>query len=468
MTPPVRVLAAGAGAPSLRLSPADVAAAWGLSAGKGGLAVCSDDEDALTIAWQAASRAVEAAGLEPGDVDGMWWGTTRPPFAEGPSFAFLAAALGLRRHLAGALLAGSPHAGIEALLAAWDAVAAGSTEVAVVVASDALVPGLGTLLETRTGAGAAALVLARAGGTAALTTRVTHTRPVLDRYRGDGEPTTRDLYDPRLFREEVFVPAVVEAGRAVVAGTDVRAWSLPDPDGRMAAAVAKKLGADNSPSATVYADFGDTGAAAPLLGLLGALDRPGTVATVGYGGGRTTAVTVAVEAAVPGAGPGAVADALAGGQPADYARVLRARRELVASGDPVPMGVPPGSAGFVRGNLEMLGLLGARCVDCGTVNIPPSIHPACTGCGGGKLEEVALARHGTVHTFVVNQTMPAPFVAPLPLVVVDLDDGARVMLQGTSADASSFAIGDRVGLALRRYALERGVPVYGYKVEREL
>ena len=53
-------------------------------------------------------------------------------------------------------------------------------------------------------------------------------------------------------------------------------------------------------------------------------------------------------------------------------------------------------------------------------------------------------------------------------MVVDLDDGARVMLQGTSADASSFAIGDRVGLALRRYALERGVPVYGYKVKREL
>ena len=170
---------------------------------------------------------------------------------------------------------------------------------------------------------------------------------------------------------------------------------------------------------------------------------------------------------MPGAGPDVVAAALTGGQPVDYARVLRSRRELVASGDPVPMGVPPGSAGFVRGNVEMLGLLGARCVDCGTINTPPSIHPTCISCGGAKLEEVALARHGTVHTFVVNQTMPAPFVAPLPLVVVDLDDGARVMLQGTSADASFFAIGDRVGLTLRRYALERGVPVYGYKVQRE-
>ena len=40
------------------------------------------------------------------------------------------------------------------------------------------------------------------------------------------------------------------------------------------------------------------------------------------------------------------------------------------------MGVPPESAMFVRGADEMLGLLGGRCVDCGTISTPPSIHPA--------------------------------------------------------------------------------------------
>jgi len=67
---------------------------------------------------------------------------------------------------------------------------------------------------------------------------------------------------------------------------------------------------------------------------------------------------------------------------------------------------------------------------------------------------------------VVNQTMPPPFQAPLPMVVVDLDDGARLMVQGASADAAALAIDDEVTLALRRYALERGVPVYGYKALR--
>jgi len=175
-------------------------------------------------------------------------------------------------------------------------------------------------------------------------------------------------------------------------------------------------------------------------------------------------VTIEVDTEVPGAAD--VHRVLASGRRASYPEVLRARGELVPSGETVEMAVPPGSAAFVRGEVEMIGLLGARCVDCGTVNTPPSVHPACTGCGGAKLEEIALARTGSVHTFVVNHTMPAPFLAPLPLVVVDLDDGARLMLQGTSDDATSLAIDDRVELVLRRYTVERGVPVYGFKVHK--
>jgi len=40
------------------------------------------------------------------------------------------------------------------------------------------------------------------------------------------------------------------------------------------------------------------------------------------------------------------------------------------------------------------------------------------------------------------------------------------MVQGSSADAVDLAIGDTVSLSLRRYALERGIPVYGFKAFR--
>jgi hydroxymethylglutaryl-CoA synthase len=240
----------------------------------------------------------------------------------------------------------------------------------------------------------------------------------------------------------------------------VRAWSLPDPDGRLGAVVAKTVGAATLASAAVYGAVGDAGAAAALLGAVGAFSTPGPVAVVGTGGGRTTGMVVHVDVPVPGAGD--AAGVLSAGRPASYAQLLRARGQLVPGGETIPMGVPPESALFVRGADEMLGLLGGRCADCGTISTPPTIHPTCINCGGPKLEPVSLARGGAVHTYVINHTMPAPFVAPLPIAVLDMDDGARLMLQ-VSGDGTDVEIGGRVELVLRKYAHERGVPVYGFK-----
>jgi hydroxymethylglutaryl-CoA synthase len=459
----VRVLGVGASAPELRLNAADVGAAWGRG-GRGEVAVCAPDEDTLTLSWLAATRALQAAGVESADVDALFWGTSRPPFAEGPSFAFLAASLSLAPAIGGTLCAGSAHSGLEAIGAGADAIAAGSARIVLVVASDAVRPGPGTGFEARCGAGAAALVLAvdtiaGSKGSATIGTRVTRSRPFVDRYRGDGEIDNRDLYDGRLFREEIFLPVVQEVTDALGA-FEIRSWSLPDPDGRLGSVVARKAGASETPSAAVYAAIGDSGAAAPLLGGIAAMDAAGLVAIVGVGGGRTTGVLVDVAAPVPGAATALAS--LSDGVAASYAEVLRARGQLQPVGETIPMGVPPESAMFVRGADEMLGLLGGRCVDCGTISTPPSIHPHCINCGGPKLEPVALARGGRVHTFVVNQTMPAPFVAPLPIAVLDMDDGSRLMLQATG-DGTDIEIGTPVELVLRKYAHERGVPVYGFK-----
>ena len=454
------VAGVGVAAPSLRLAAKDVNAAWGRGGGRGQVGVCRSDEDPLTLAWAATDRALTAAGLGPADVDGLWWGCTRPPFAEGPSWSHLAATLRLGDTTTGTVLAGSTHAGMDALLAASDALAAGRVRTAVVVASDALLPATGSALETAAGAGAVALVLSAGAGPATLEVATSAWMPVLDRYRGDREPETRDAYDGRLFREEVFLPLLGRVGGALEPDGTAR-WSLPDPDGRLAGALARRLGATTVVSTDTRAELGDTGAADALLGAAAALAEAGPVHLVAYGGGRATALRIRVDDTVPGAGR--VAADLTGGRAASYAEALRARRVLTPTGESVEMAVPPGSAMFVRGNTEVLGLLGARCVDCGTVNTPPSVHPVCITCAGDKFDIVALARRGTVQTYVVNQTMPAPFEAPLPLVVVDLEDGSRIQLQGVG-DGTDLEIGGPVTLVLRRYTVERGVPIYGWKV----
>jgi len=477
---PVAILGVGAAAPSLRLAASDVGAAWGSGGGRGTVALCDADEDTLTLAWGAAHGALEAAGITAREVSGLWWGTARPPFAEGPSHAFLAATLGLDRAGGGGLSSGSPHAGIEAVIGAWDALAAGHAQFALVVTSDALIPGLGTAGETTTGAGAAAMVLGAlpdasegpstngSSPAARLVARTTRAMPAVDRYRADGDSATGDVYDARLFREEVFVPLLTETGRAVAGdvSSPVESWAIADPDGRLGTAVAKRLGAPLA-SAPVFGALGDAGAASALLGLVHVCAETGSagslIGVIGYGGGRATALVVDAARAVPGA---CSVEALGAGRRVTYPEALRARGQLEPMDDPIEMGLPPGGAAFVRGNPEMLGLFGARCRECGTISTPPSIHPTCTGCGGTQLDIVALARRGRVETFVVNQTMPPPFQAPLPLVVIDLEDGARLMVQGSPADAAELAVGDEVALSLRRYALERGIPVYGYKAFR--
>ena len=162
---------------------------------------------------------------------------------------------------------------MEALNAGADAIAAGSARVALVVVSDALRPGLGTGFEARCGAGAAAVVLAAEGGTASLGARVDAARrPLVDRYRGDGEIDNRDLYDARLFREEIFLPSIDAVVARRSRADDVGAWSLPDPDGRLGAVVAKKAGARPRRRPTSTTASATRGAAAALLGALGAID----------------------------------------------------------------------------------------------------------------------------------------------------------------------------------------------------
>ena len=107
--------------------------------------------------------------------------------------------------------------------------------------------------------------------------RATRVMAVVDRYRGDAEAATGDIYDGRLFREEVFVPLLAAAGGALGAGERPdrplpTGWAIADPDGKLASAVAKRLGAPLV-SAPVQTALGDTGAAAGLLGAVQRLGR---------------------------------------------------------------------------------------------------------------------------------------------------------------------------------------------------
>ena len=331
-------------------------------------------------------RALAAAGLEADRRRRLWWGTSPPAVRRGPEPRGprrRARPAPPRRRRADRGLAARGHGGAAARAA--DAVArrlgAASRSWSRPTRCG---PGSGTGFEARCGAGAAAVVLAADGRRrAALGARVTRTRPFLDRYRGDGETDDRDLYDARLFREEMFLPVVARGRRARSPSFDVARVVAPRP--RRPARRDRR--ASTSAAARPRRPRSTPRSATParpraLLGAIGALDarrdrrdrrhrrRPHDRRR------RSTSTTP-----VPGAARVADAARPTGGR-RRTPRCCAPAASSSPTGETIPMGVPPESAMFVRGADEMLGLLGGRCVDCGTISTPPSIHPHCIACGG--------------------------------------------------------------------------------------
>ena len=81
------------------------------------------------------------------------------------------------------------------------------------------------------------------------------------------------------------------------------------------------------------------------------------------------------------------------------------------------------------------------CADCGAAQTLPRY--ACRRCGSGRLEWLDSCGRGTVHAASVVMRAPSDdfrALAPYTLVLVDLDERARVMAHAQAG----VAIGDRV------------------------
>ena len=108
----------------------------------------------------------------------------------------------------------------------------------------------------------------------------------------------------------------------------------------------------------------------------------------------------------------------------------------------------------------------ARCTTCGKVLYPPRVK--CPKCGAVEFETIVLPREGKVVTFTVVRVPPAGFTeqTPLPIALVELMEGVRVMVQvGDVADPAELEIGTPVRLEFRRISWdgEAGLIFYGHK-----
>jgi 3-hydroxy-3-methylglutaryl CoA synthase len=435
--------------PVMRLERRLVGQAWGSRQPKGEIAVANYDEDALTLAIDAAMSCL---GEPPVPVGGAYLATTSAPYAEKQLSSVLATACDLPRDIFTADFAGSTRAGVSAVLAAVRAVQAGAASSVLVAAADVRVPAPEGELEGVLGDGAAALTIADRDVVAEFIDAASVAEDFTYTWRTDTQRAVQvaggrfsNVYG---YGRDIGAAVRALLDRQGLEPKSVDLLALYSPDARAAADLAKSLGFDPRTQLveSLQTDIGCTGTAEPLLLLSRALDvaKPGQrILVAGYGEGadvllfRATDLLPAHRAATP------VATWVAAKTPLDsYDKYLKFRRLIDVE---EVTDVVTNVLAFKELKQDVR-LYGSRCSACGQVQYP--MARVCLKCKAQeRLEDVRMARRGTVFTFTVDHLI-ANLEHPLPMAVVDADGGGRLYLQ--VADADDIHIGEPVALTYRR------------------
>jgi hydroxymethylglutaryl-CoA synthase len=467
---PSGVAAAGAYVPELRITAAELEDGWGQYKARGitEKAVPDADEDAVTMGYEAARRALSGASLDGSGVDELLFASTTPPMAEEDVTTRLGAMLAVPEDASRMTVTGSTAAGTQALVRG-----ARSEGRTLVVASDCPQAAPDEALEHAAGAGAAAFVL-EPDAPLAVTDAAEASAPYPGtRFREQGSEDL-DSLDITPYERRSFEETIQSAAETLEYDPEHVAAAVHAPDGALPYRAVGPLGLDTEAvaTATLVDEIGDAGAADVPVALAGAIDDgEDTLLAAGYGSGAT-ATLLSLERV----GDGSVATdvTLEGEQYLSFAEYIRRRGDLTS-------GAPEGGGGYIsvptwqRSLGRRYRLEAGTCPECETVNFPPT--GACSSCRTlVEYDPVSLERDGTIEALsVISQGGAPPEFADMQakyggayatgIVSFETPDGdaasAPLFLIGAAPD--DIAIGDEVRATIRIIYTQEGVTRYGIK-----
>ena len=462
------IAAVGAYAPDLRIDADSFAEVWGSSPrGIETKAVPDADEDALTMAAEAARRALDAGDCEGATVGFLAFATTTPPLEEEDLTARLGSVLGILPDTVRQSFGASTRAGTRALVAGLDATYDGP---GLVVAADCPRSEPHDDHEHAAGAGAAAFLL-ETDAPAEIVDRSEYTTPYPGtRFRRVGSGSVEGL-DVTNYDREAFSEALGGAVDGLEAAVEeVDAAAVQAPDGAMPYRAAGALGVDAGTIGTcaTVGELGDTAAASVPLSLARALvdghDR--TLAAAFGSGAGADALLVEARDEVP-------ADLdLDGDTELAYAEYLQRRGEI-APGEPSGGGAYVPVPTWRRSLPQRHRLVAGRCPGCGGLTFPP--EGACNDCGAlVEFEDVLLSGPGEVRaiTTIGRGGAPPEFAeqqarsGDFQVAIVAFEaDGEETTAPAQVVSTASVEAGDRVDPVVRRVYTQEGVTRYGFKLE---
>ena len=444
--------------------------------GKGERSIANWDEDAVTMAVEAARDALGSTSRVGDVIQGLYLASTSLPFQDRQNAGIVAEALHLGHSLRTLDVTGSQRAGTSALVTALQAVAGGGGPVLVVGAEKRRTKAASPL-ELTTGDGAAALLIAQGGGAARLLGHATETVDFVDHYRGQNQAFDY-VWEERWVRDEGYLEIVPKAvvralDAAAVEPGAVTHFCFPSAARRVAAMLASKLGI---PAASVRDNLqgtcGEAGAAHPLLMLVHALEqaRPGDkVLVTGFGQGCDALVVEAGErlaAATPLLG---IAGHLTRRrEETNYQRYL-AINDLVTieRGLRAEVDKQTGLTTLYRNKDMLLGLIGGRCRTCETPQYPKSnvcANPTCNAVDSQD-DYPFSERTATLNSHTADRLTYSPD-PPAYYGMVQFDEGGRAMMDLADIDPDTeLQVGQpmRMVFRVKDYDTNRGFRRYFWK-----
>ena len=109
-------------------------------------------------------------------------------------------------------------------------------------------------------------------------------------------------------------------------------------------------------------------------------------------------------------------------------------------------------------------LIGYKCKACGWISFPERKR-TCKRCGSApaEFEEIKMKPTGKIISFVVQHRLPEGFQTPLPVAVVEFEEGARVYGEIIECRPEDVKVGLQVEADLRVMFEENGIDIYSYK-----
>lgn len=475
----VGIHAFGGYVPRLRLLRASAYAATGWFApglkalAKGERSFCSWDEDSTTMAVEAARDCL--AGSDRSSIGRIVLASTSHSFSDRQSSTVVKEALNLPDATAAFDVSGSKRSATSALIDAFYAVKGNAADT-LCVAAECNRHKPGSEAELNAGHGAAAMLVSKGDGCAKLIGSHSVSIDFIDHFRAEGRPFDYS-WEARWVREEgygkIVVSAVREAFQKLNADPQtIDHFILGSPMPRVGEYVGKALGVRTEAIVdTLPGTLGDAGAAQPLILLSHVLERaqPGeSIVLVGFGGGCDVIVletTSAISQARPAKG---ISGYLREGSAVDnYVKYLAFSGLLdLDKGMRAEMDQKPILTAQYRERKTVLGLVGGRCTETGTVQFPKTpISVARNARTVHTQEDYPLAE---VPAKLVSFTSDYLTYTPAPPAFygnIEFEGGGRMLAEIVDVDEGDLEVGMPLRMVFRIKAIDerRGFSQYFWK-----